>query len=279
MACCVAQGFDQIGNFFQLPSSWLLGQSQESPIITTKYIFASHYTIHNQHSAPLAKRVKEIQCQETMRLAARVFWAVSIVLPVLDFIGAFFKELAAFDPVMYRQYKDEQDMAKLQRQANEVRSFGNAVREFAVVLATIGCKKEVDEGVDKRVLLQQKRDKLANFSRHFKDRDSLNAAIGQSSECVLTLLEKAHGLSGRVLEIKENDDNTQDLYANIGHCFMRAKLAAEQKSAPEYLLGEEGGPFYREWNYLVSRKERIAALCEGIAATYENGPKAGVGLV
>lgn len=265
----LARGLDQLGSWLQTPSHNLLGTSNEGPILTTKYIFASFYSTHNAYSIPLAKRVQKIEWQKSISVLMRVVWAVSVVLPVFDFLGAISKELAAFEPNMYAHYKQEEHSVRAQQSAKEVLALGNAVKEFTVILATLGCKKEEEEGAEASALVQLKREKFAKFLSHFKNQNKLNEAIDRTADLVLQLIEQICTLRPNESELKENDDNDHDLYANIAHCFLRAKQICYVGNSTEVLLGEVTSCFAKEWNYLLSRKDRLYRLCEGRAQTFE----------
>jgi len=261
MACCVANVLNCVGNSLQMPSQWLLGAT-EPPILTTKYIFASYYKSHNEQSAALLKRVKEIDCQNTYQLAMRVIWAVSIILPVLDLFGAIFKEIAAFDSEIYKQNTLRDERQKLNLKAQQATALGHSVREFAVLLTTIGCKKEQDAGLDIDLVTQKRQETLRNFTSHFTDRAALNRAIGQVSSKILTFLIKPTGQTRQIQELIQPDATNESLLANIRYCFQKLKRAVENNQAPEYLMGEINGPFHREWSYLICNKDRLFTLCD-----------------
>lgn len=266
MASCIANVVNQFGNALQTPSNWLLGTA-DAPIITTKFIFSTHYCTHNLQSQALLNRVKEIESQQTMRLAMRVIWAVTIVLPVLDLIGAFLKYMAAFDSEINKQNGFDEALTKRQQMQKEVSALGHAVREFAVILQTIGCKKELDEEQDLETVEKHRKEVLANFIRHFPSRDSLNSAIKTSCDTIVSLLEKTGKRQAPIQELIENETSEREVFANIDYCFTRLRQAVETNRAPEYLMGEKEGGFYQEWNWLLKNKERTFALCEKIAST------------
>lgn len=265
MASCIANVVNQCGSALQAPSHWLLGTT-DAPILTTKYIFSTYYATHNSQSKLLFDRVKEIESQQTMQLAMRVLWAVTVVLPVLDLLGAFLKYLSAFDSGIYKQNELDRALTKHQQGQKEVSALGHAVREFVVILQTIGCKKELDEEQDSEIIEERRREVLKNFIGHFPSRNGLNSAIRASCDTILALLEKM-GRGDPLQELIEKETSERDTFANIDFCFTRLQQASEVNKAPECLMGEKEGGFYPEWNWLLKNKERLFALCEKIAST------------
>lgn len=255
---CVSSTLDQASNWLARPSSLLIKQVH-APIWTSKYILAMHYSTHNAASLALLNEIKTVRCQANWQLAARVLWAASLILPLLDTLSWVCKKLACIDPQIKKRHQLIHDRQKLDIKAEQIQALGNSVRELALLFMVTSCKKEQDEGMNIEDLSSKRTATLHNFQSHFA-KNQLNQALIKSCTLVLQLLDNGLGVKGTISAIR--DDDMQNLLSNVGHTFQRLLQQVKTDPTSSWLKGENDSPVANELHYVMTRFVPLQHLCE-----------------
>lgn len=248
----IGYSLDVAASILAWPSTLVVSKNPLRPIWTTKYIFASHYVRHTPVSSRCYKVITDARWADVGKTVARVVWAASIVLPILDAAAWVLRQLAKFDSVVASRYEMEERRREVFEKEREFLALGDSVREFATFMAVIGCKEELDEGLNPDELQKKRSDVFRHFCTHFAKNDPKEAFL-ESSKLILRLLETCY---------KVDYSKQDDLTANIGRAFQSIQERLLEDGSCAWAMGDQESTLHATWEYLIANHERFYTLCQ-----------------
>lgn len=247
------QGYalDTAATVLSWPSSLVLGRPSPKLIYTTKHIFAMHYVKETSASKRCYKEITDARWGNISHTVARVVWAVSVVLPVLDAVAWVIRQLAKIDPVIALRYELEERRKEDVEQERQFEALGNSVRDFAGFLLLVSCKKEQDDGLPSEELLRARQDVYRSFSAHFADNQPKDA-IMKSAKSILELLQR---------QFHVDYSKEDDIKAAIGRAFIAIETRLQEGGSCDFMMGEKESALYGAWECLVTNHEAFHQLC------------------
>ncbi|MCE5293908.1 MAG: hypothetical protein LLF94_04775 [Chlamydiales bacterium] len=238
-----ALGLDAVSRFLSWPTNMVVKKNYQAPIWTTKYILASHYTIHTSASQRLCKEISDAKWSKVGHVAARVIWAASVVLPVLDALAWCIKQLAGLDSVMRKHYEvDARHIVDHQKEAAQ-EALGNSVREMAGFIQETSCKESQEENEG----LTSLRNKRYNtFAAHFPSH-SPKVALQKCVKNILDLLSKT-----------EHKDN---LVTSMESIFQHMDEHLATNASCEWLKHEDASALHADVEALLTGYQAFYDLC------------------
>lgn len=248
----IGYSLDVAASILSWPSSLVMGKAPQKPIWTTKYIIAMHYTKVTPSSTRLYKDITDAYWMDVRRTVARVFWAASLVLPVLDVLAWCVRRLAKLDSAVASSYELKDRSGEVAERERQFQALGDSVRDFAGFLVVLGCKKELDEGLPSEELLRARQDGYRHFCTHFARSQPKEALL----KCAKHILE--------LLQSRFNVDYSRedDLKAGIARAFLDIQKRLQEDGSCDFMMGEKESALYSAWEYLTANYDRFYHLCQ-----------------
>ena len=238
-----AYGLDLVSRVLAWPTNTLIKKNYQEPIWTTKYILANHYTIHTSATKRLCKEVSDIKWTRAGHVAAKVVWAASVVLPVLDALAWCVRQLASLDSVMRMNYEaDARHMVDQQKEIAQ-EALANSVREIAYFIEEISCKDSQEEN-ERLASLRNKR--YSTFAAHFPSHNPKVAL----QKCVKNILE--------LLNKTEHKDNLVNSMESI---FQHMDEHLATNASCEWLKHEDASALHADVEVLLTGYQAFYDLC------------------
>lgn len=248
----IGYSLDIAASVLSWPSSLVIGKAPLEPIWTTKYILAMHYTKETQSSTRLYKDITDARWVDGRRVVARVFWAASLVLPVLDAIAWCVRYLAKLDRAIASSYELTERCRDTAERERQFQALGDSVREFAGFLLVVGCKKELDEGLSSEELLRARQDGYRHFCTHFANSQP-ESAILKSVKQILELLQSRFNV---------DYSREDDLKARVARAFLDIQKRLQEGGSCDFMMGEKESALYPAWESLTANYDRFYQLCQ-----------------
>ncbi len=248
----IGYSLDLAASIIAWPSTLVVTKNSLKPIWTTKYIFANHYVHHTPVSSRCYKVITDAHWAGVGRTIARVVWAVSIVLPMLDAVAWVLRQLARCDSVIASTYELADRRIEVYEREREFLALGDSVREFATFLLVIGCKEERDEGMNPDELQKKRADVFRHFCTHFSQNQPKGAFL-ESTKLILQLLESCY---------KVDYSKEDDLTTNIARAFKNIEERLLEDGSCAWAMGDQESALDASWQYLVAHHERFYHLCQ-----------------
>lgn len=248
----IGYSLDMAASVLSWPSSLVVGKATVKPIWTTKYILAMHYTKETPSSIRLYKDITDAYWTDVRRTVARVFWAASVVLPVLDALAWCVRYLAKLDSAVASSYELADRSMERDERERQFQALGDSVREFAGFLLVVGCKKELDDGLPSEELLRARQDGYRHFCTHFANNQPKDALL-KSVKQILELLQSRFNV---------DYSRKDDLNASIGQAFLDIQKRLQEGGSCDFMMGEKESALYPAWDTLTANFERFYQLCQ-----------------
>ncbi len=272
---CLAQKFHQLGTWLQKPTQAFFKNTINEKLLTTKEIWGLYYKNENLAVSPaLQSRVHEIQSQMQWNLALKVLWAVSVVLPILYYVGSLCKKLASLDVAMLQLQS-----IKNSDQTLQLKALRESMKEFIEMLEIVGCKKEKDDpttpmelfgACDIRAIAMRK------FLESFKNDEHAIEAMTLMCNNILENFSQVFGKDGnkRTCEpatLRLNRESDEDLLNDMAYLIrnfdnvLKQHRGGDMQSICRFafrpLTGDESD-HDMIWFYMTTRKDRFLAICD-----------------
>lgn len=248
----IGYSLDIAASILSWPSSLVLGKQPPEPIWTTKYILAMHYSKETQSSTRLYKDITDAYWTDVRRTVARVFWAASLVLPVLGALAWCVRYLAKLDSAVASSYELAERSREIAERERQFQALGDSVREFAGFLCVVGCKKELDEGLSSEELLRARQDGYRHFCTHFTNSQPKEALL-KSAKQILELLQSRFNV---------DYSREDDLKACVARAFLDIQKRLQEGGSCDFMMGEKESALYPAWECLTSNYDRFYQLCQ-----------------
>ncbi len=192
---------DFLSNALSLPSNLVTGTTPKVRLFTTKYLFVQHYIDSPKEAKRILTKLSDEASARNWHLVRRVIWAATIVLPILDTLGALFHQLARLDYALRVRYDDEAKSEQHKALKLEQKAVKKSIREFAgFLLAVSGREKNSSyQGALERTADEQ----YIRFCSHFARSDP-KEVLCAACRSIINLLDRCYPQKNRETEALYN---------------------------------------------------------------------------
>jgi len=190
-------GLDLASQLLYFPSQLVEGKMPPRRHLTTKYLLIQQYVDSSPEVKRCFKKLSDESCNATWSTIRRVIWAATIILPILDTLGALIRQLAKLDYAIKVRYDNQAYSHEQYELKREQKALKKSIREFAGYLLVISCKvkNSTYQGAPERTNDEQ----YGRFCSHFAGGDP-KEAIGMCARSIISLLDQTYPRKSQVAE-------------------------------------------------------------------------------